>query len=82
MTVAFEQFQNRRDTAANWTAKNPILLAGELGLEIDTNLFKFGDGITAWNSLQYAQGGVVVLPAGSPYPNPAPPAGILVLRLL
>lgn len=47
------QLQFRRDTAARWAAFNPILLAGELGLETDTDLFKIGDGTTAWNMLPY-----------------------------
>ena len=48
------RLQNRRDTAANWTANNPTLAAGELGLETDTAKFKMGNGSTAWNSLSYA----------------------------
>ena len=48
------RLQNRRDTAANWTANNPTLAAGELGLETDTTKYKMGDGTTAWNSLAYA----------------------------
>jgi hypothetical protein len=48
------RLQNRRDTAANWTANNPTLAQGELGLETDTAKFKMGDGTTAWNSLAYA----------------------------
>jgi uncharacterized membrane protein YgcG len=43
-------------TAADWTAANPVLFAGELGLEMDTLQWKFGDGVTAWNSLSYAGG--------------------------
>jgi hypothetical protein len=48
------RLQNRRDTAANWTANNPTLAAGEIGLETDTAKFKMGDGATAWTSLAYA----------------------------
>lgn len=44
----------RRDTAAAWAAANPVLSAGEPGLETDTDLIKYGDGVTAWNSLDYA----------------------------
>ena len=44
----------KNDSAENWTTKNPILLKGELGIEIDTNLFKIGDGLTAWAALPYA----------------------------
>ena len=48
--------QLRRDTAANWTANNPILAQGELGLETNTNKIKCGNGTTAWNSLGYLIG--------------------------
>lgn len=44
----------RNGTAAQWTSTNPTLVKGELGIETDTNKFKFGDGTTAWNTLQYA----------------------------
>lgn len=47
-------WQFRRDTAANWTAANPVLAEGELGLETGTKQFKIGDGTTAWNGLVYA----------------------------
>ncbi len=47
-------FQFRRGTAAEWTAANPTLADGELGLERDTRFYKIGDGTTAWNSLAYA----------------------------
>ena len=45
--------QQRRGTAAQWTAANPILAAGEIGFETDTNKFKIGNGATAWNALDY-----------------------------
>ena len=47
------QIQFRRDTAAAWTAANPTLAAGELGLETDTSYYKIGNGSTAWTSLAY-----------------------------
>jgi hypothetical protein len=43
----------RRGTAAEWTATNPVLADGEFGAEKDTRKFKIGNGVTAWNSLQY-----------------------------
>ena len=43
----------RRDTAANWTSANPTLLAGEIGIESDTNKIKLGTGSTSWTSLGY-----------------------------
>lgn len=47
----------RNDTAANWSSTNPVLAKGEQGLETDTNKLKAGDGVTAWNSLNYIAGG-------------------------
>ena len=43
----------RRDTAANWASVNPILAAGEAGLETDTGLLKYGNGTSAWAALSY-----------------------------
>ena len=43
----------RRGTAAAWTAANPILALGELGVETDTRNFKVGDGVLAWSALTY-----------------------------
>ena len=40
------KIQLRNDTAANWTTSNPILLKGEMGVEIDTGKFKIGNGTT------------------------------------
>jgi len=45
------RMQQRRGTAAQWTAGNPILASGEIGFETDTAKFKIGNGSTAWNSL-------------------------------
>jgi hypothetical protein len=48
------RIKNRRQTAANWTAINPTLFAGEIGVETDSRQIKIGDGVTAWTSLLYA----------------------------
>ena len=40
-------------TATEWNSKNPVLLVGEIGVESDTQLCKYGDGKTAWKSLAY-----------------------------
>lgn len=48
------QLKFRRGTAAFWTAMNPTLKAGEIAIETDTQLFKIGDGSTAWIALGYA----------------------------
>ena len=47
------QIQLRRDTAANWASANPTLASGEPAFETDTGKFKIGDGVTAYNSLDY-----------------------------
>lgn len=41
----------RRGTAAEWAAANPVLGDGEVGFETDTKVLKLGDGVTAWNAL-------------------------------
>lgn len=46
---------------AEWMVKNPVLLAGEFGIESDTLRMKIGDGSTPWNQLKYLQS------AGSQY---------------
>ena len=48
------RFQQRVDTAANWTSVNPELLPGEIGVESDTSKFKFGQEGVNWNDLPYA----------------------------
>ena len=49
--------QQRRGTAAQWVSTNssngPILNAGEIGWESDTNKFKIGDGTNTWAALDY-----------------------------
>lgn len=47
------QLQFRRGTATEWSNTNTTLAAGEMGIETGTNLFKIGNGTTAWNSLSY-----------------------------
>lgn len=48
--------QYRRDTKARWAEVNPVLMEGEVGLEIDTKNIKMGDGVHAWNELEYGVG--------------------------
>jgi hypothetical protein len=71
----------RRDTAANWTTNNPILAAGEPGLETDTGKVKHGDGTLNWSNLEYSSayvkprdvvGGFLL---HGPVPNDTPPSG-------
>lgn len=46
--------KQKYDTSTNWTTNNPVLLAGEIGIESDTNKFKIGNGTDNWNNLIYA----------------------------
>jgi len=47
------RMQQRRGTAAQWTSANPVLNAGEIGWESDTNKFKIGDGTNHWANIDY-----------------------------
>ena len=47
------KIQIRRDTAANWASNNPILSAGEFGLESDTQKIKVGNGSANWAARPY-----------------------------
>jgi hypothetical protein len=49
-----QQIQLRRGNASEWTASNPILLQGEIGVELDTQFYKIGDGVKRWNDIPYA----------------------------
>ncbi len=62
----------KRGLSASWEATNPILAAGEPGVEIDTSQMKVGDGITLWNDLPYTGEGGIVLDAhiNSALPHP------------
>lgn len=53
------RIQFRRGTAADWTAADPVLSAGEFGFETDTNKFKLGDGTTLWSGLPYPATGTI-----------------------
>jgi hypothetical protein len=67
--MAFQRVQVRRDSAANWVRKNPLLLAGEIGYEtvgldnLPSMKLKVGDGVTFWNSLPYTT--AITGPAGA-----------------
>ncbi len=41
----------RRDTTAGWEATNPVLSAGEPGVDLTTGEQRIGDGVTAWSDL-------------------------------
>lgn len=48
------RIQLRRDMAANWAQVDPVLAAGEVGIETDTRRLKIGDGLSAWSQLSYS----------------------------
>jgi len=54
----------RNDTSENWRTKNPVLRKGEMGIENDTYLFKFGDGENNWNNLPYFTQNLVLSDSG------------------
>ena len=47
------RIQLRRGNTSEWTNANPILAQGEVGIDLDQNRVKIGDGSTPWNSLAY-----------------------------
>lgn len=57
-------------SAAEWVSKNPILQAGELGIESDTQKYKIGDGVTRWSNLSYVSGITVDESISSTSTNP------------
>ena len=44
-------FQMRRGLASEWYNANPVLRAGEIGVSLDTQTFKVGNGGTPWLGL-------------------------------
>lgn len=66
--IVAQRMWQRRDTAANWTNKNPVLAGGEIGVQLgatsaDTK-FKIGDGVTPWNGISFFEGRLVELGTG------------------
>lgn len=51
------RIQHRRNTKAQWLENNPVMAAGELGVEVGTNgepdRFKIGNGLSTWDQLKY-----------------------------
>lgn len=55
-TVIHTRILQKRDTEANWTANNPLLLDGELAIvKTENNRYKIkiGDGVNNYNQLPY-----------------------------
>ena len=60
--VVAQRMWQRRGSAALWASRNPVLEAGEIGVELgetsaDPQKFKIGNGATPWNDLAYFSGG-------------------------
>jgi hypothetical protein len=71
MSTITATIQLRRDTSANWTTNNPILLSGEIALSTDVLYtgtdqprYKIGNGVDTWLNLDYVPEG-----SGSSYPE-------------
>jgi len=60
-----KSLQHKRGTAAILTANNPVLAAGEYGIETDTGKVKIGDGSTTWVNLGYAFSNAANLTSGT-----------------
>ncbi|MBS4753290.1 cellulase family glycosylhydrolase [Nocardioides sp. zg-ZUI104] len=43
----------RRGTSAQWTSVNPVLAAGEPGLDTTVGRMKIGDGVAPWSDLEF-----------------------------
>lgn len=55
--IVIQSIQLRRGTSAQWTAEDPVLLDGEMGLDRTTGRAKIGDGVTRWSALPYGSPG-------------------------
>lgn len=66
--VVAQRMWQRRDTTANWESVNPVLAAGEIGVEIlagsDVPTFKIGNGTDTWNDLGYPAGNIEMRVSG------------------
>lgn len=67
--VLESRIQLRNDTAENWATVNPVLLKGEIGIELDTRKIKVGDGTTNWADLKYLTDDIVIADYDPPEDN-------------
>ena len=80
-TTLNTRVQSKRDTSANWTQNNPILLDGEV-IIVDTNSgdvrFKIGDGVSTYTQLPFQDEYVLnQIPNVSEYVTAQEPEGIV-----
>lgn len=45
--------QVRHQAGSVWSVENPVLEAGEFGLDTDNSFFKIGDGTSRWSEIPY-----------------------------
>lgn len=77
--IVAQRMWQRRDTAANWAAQDPVLAAGEIGVELGADAaapqrFKIGNGVSPWSALAWAGSGAgqgSTWYSGSSAPSPA-----------
>lgn len=80
------RIQLKRGLAASWTSANPLLAAGEVGLETDTGRLKIGTGLATWTALGYylsaadkgVANGIASLDGTGRVPAAQVPAGLVV----
>ena len=80
-TTLNTRVQSKRDTSANWTTNNPVLLDGEV-IIVDTNSgdvrFKVGDGVSTYTQLPFQDEYVLnQIPNVSEYVTAQDPVGIV-----
>lgn len=69
MSIAVKQLitrtSQRAQSSQEWLINNPVLYAGEIGIESDTTLVKVGDGEHTWAELGYWSNGIPTYEAGA-----------------
>jgi hypothetical protein len=53
MSKDIYDFRFQRGSAERWLELNPVLGSGEPGVEVDSGLFKIGNGHSVWTELEY-----------------------------
>lgn len=62
MTLFNGKFQIRRGTSALWLSSDPVLAAGEPGLDTDLGRLKLGDGVKAFSALPWVTDPLMTFP--------------------
>lgn len=69
--IVAQRMWQRRDTQANWESVNPVLAAGEIGVQLgataaDTK-FKVGNGVATWTQIPFSSSRLIELGIGGGY---------------